>query len=281
MREGHLYIVFHHNVTHQLYFEYLFYVLHYIHDSRWPGTIWLPVVQLNWLLWSCQADCLSLCLSVGLSDWLPWSRHADYLTPEQTNADLIIWHMIAHWQPLFSQQASGPLLYIYIYIYIYIYMIYMCVYIYIHTYINSFSKTGNKWHDKFQKKNQLYSCRMISARLVEKHPVVINTENRFTVNGKLEEWQSHKDVKWIKFNHQKTKEWMYNNPLQEIYGPVRWIKHNLELRWALSKMYEHHLTFNSRVNMRPLVFKQRFCYIEMINLTLKSLSHPAYNTFLT
>ena len=31
--------------------------------------------------------------------------------------------------------------------------------------------------------------------LVRKHPVIINTENRFTVIGKLSEWQSHKDGK--------------------------------------------------------------------------------------
>ena len=38
-------------------------------------------------------------LSVGLSDWLPWSCHADCLTPEQTNAAQSIWHPLAQWQP--------------------------------------------------------------------------------------------------------------------------------------------------------------------------------------
>ena len=28
------------------------------------------------------------------------SRHADCLTPEQTNVAQFIWHMIAQWQPL-------------------------------------------------------------------------------------------------------------------------------------------------------------------------------------
>ena len=32
---------------------------------------------------------------------------------------------------------------------------------------------------------------------------------------------------------------------------------------------EHHLTFNSRMNLRLWMFKQRFCYIEMLN----SISH--------
>ena len=32
---------------------------------------------------------------------------------------------------------------------------------------------------------------IIYARAVGKHPVVINTENRFTVIGKLSDWQSH------------------------------------------------------------------------------------------
>ena len=41
-----------------------------------------------------------ICMSVGLSDWLPWSCHADFPTPEQTNAAWFIWHMIAQWQPL-------------------------------------------------------------------------------------------------------------------------------------------------------------------------------------
>ena len=39
-------------------------------------------------------------MSVRLSDWLPWSCHADCLAPEQTNAARSIWHMIAQWQPL-------------------------------------------------------------------------------------------------------------------------------------------------------------------------------------
>ena len=41
-----------------------------------------------------------ICMSVGLSDCLPWSWHADCLTLEQTNAAWFIWHMIAQWQPL-------------------------------------------------------------------------------------------------------------------------------------------------------------------------------------
>ena len=39
-------------------------------------------------------------MSVGLSDWLPWSCHTDCLSHEQTNVARFIWHMIAQWQPL-------------------------------------------------------------------------------------------------------------------------------------------------------------------------------------
>ena len=91
---------FYHNITRQLYFEYLLNALHRIHHSKRPGNIWLPVGLSDWLLWSCQADCLSHCMSVGLSDCLPWSCHADCLTPEQTNAARFLWHTIAQWQPL-------------------------------------------------------------------------------------------------------------------------------------------------------------------------------------
>ena len=35
-------------------------------------------------------------------------------------------------------------------------------------------------------------CMLIQTRPVGKHPVVINTEIRFTVIGKVSEWQSHK-----------------------------------------------------------------------------------------
>ena len=98
VREGNLCIVFYHNITHQIYFQNLFYALHPIYHSRRPGTIWLHVGLSNWLLWSCEADCLAP-LFVGLSDGLPWS-HADCLVPEQTNAARFIWHMIAQWQLL-------------------------------------------------------------------------------------------------------------------------------------------------------------------------------------
>ena len=47
------------------------------------------------------------------------------------------------------------------------------------------------------------------------------------------------------------------------HGPM---KYNPELRWILSKMHEHYVTCNSRVNMRLWMFKQRFRYIEMIKL---------------
>ena len=66
------------------------------------------------------------------------------------------------------------------------------------------------------------------------------------------------------FNHSK-KEWIYNDPSQEKYGPLRQVKCNPDLWWVLLKMYEHYLTFNSRVSLRLSMFKQRFCYIEIIN----------------
>ena len=44
------------------------------------------------------------------------------------------------------------------------------------------------------------------------------------------------------------------------------MKYNPELRWALSKMHEHHLTFNSRVNMRLWMLSKGFCYIEIIKI---------------
>ena len=58
--------------------------------------------------------------------------------------------------------------------------------------------------------------------------------------------------------------WIYNNPSQEkLCHSDEWnIIHNW-LGWALSKMYEHHLTFNSRVNI-SILFKLTFCYTEMI-----------------
>ena len=57
---------------------------------------------------------------------------------------------------------------------------------------------------------------------------------------------------------------MYNNLPQEKYGPLRLIIYNPELSWALSKVYEHHLTFNGRVNIRLWVFNQKFWFVEMI-----------------
>ena len=57
---------------------------------------------------------------------------------------------------------------------------------------------------------------------------------------------------------------MYNNLSQEKYGPLMQMIYNPELRWALSKMYENHLTFNSRLNTKLWMFNKRFCYIEMI-----------------
>ena len=53
---------------------------------------------------------------------------------------------------------------------------------------------------------------------------------------------------------------------------------NMIQTWV-SIIHEHHLTFNSRVNMRLWMFKQRFCYIEMINFNqwLKNLSYKYRN----
>ena len=51
----HTIIYFHHNITCQYYFEYLFNALHHIHHNRRPGMIWLLVGLSDWLLWSCQA----------------------------------------------------------------------------------------------------------------------------------------------------------------------------------------------------------------------------------
>ena len=53
---------------------------------------------------------------------------------------------------------------------------------------HTFWKIRHKWPPKLQK-NQLYSCMIIKNR---KHPVVINTENRFTVIGKLSEYHHRK-----------------------------------------------------------------------------------------
>ena len=57
--------------------------------------------------------------------------------------------------------------------------------------LHSFSKIRHKWSPKLQK-NQFYSCMIIETRLVGIHLVVIKTAKRFTVTGKLGEWQSHK-----------------------------------------------------------------------------------------
>ena len=92
--------MFYLNITRQLYFEYLFYALHHIHHSRRPGTIWLPVGLSDWLLWSCQADCLShlyVCrvirlTAMKLSCWVTYSW-ANQCCP-------VHGHMITHWQPL-------------------------------------------------------------------------------------------------------------------------------------------------------------------------------------
>ena len=46
------------------------------------------------------------------------------------------------------------------------------------------------------------------------------------------------------------------------YGPLRRMKYNPELRWALSKMYEHHLTFNSRVNMKLWILRKGFATLK-------------------
>ena len=107
--------------------------------------------------------------------------------------------------------------------------------------------------------------------------------------GKCSEWQPHKDGKWFRFSHFKTNEWIYNNPSQEKYGPLRRMKYNLELSWALSKMYEKpFLTFNRRVNMMLWMFKQGFLVHwndKIQSITLKGLSHKYRNaacyTFLT
>ena len=39
--------------------EYLFYELRSTHYRRGPGTVWSPVRLSDWLLQSCQADCLA------------------------------------------------------------------------------------------------------------------------------------------------------------------------------------------------------------------------------
>ena len=82
------------------------------HQLRYIGlTLYYEVVGLT---------AFHICMSVGLSDWLPWSCHADCLTPEQTKCCPV--HM-THYSTMtttapvlrnrsrewFSQQASGPL----------------------------------------------------------------------------------------------------------------------------------------------------------------------------
>ena len=51
----------------------------------------------------------------------------------------------------------------------------------------------------------------------------------------------------------KTKEWIFSNTSQEKYGLLKRIRYNSELKWTLSNVYEHHLAFTSRVNMKLLM----------------------------
>ena len=52
------------------------------------------------------------------------------------------------------------------------------------------------------------------------------------------------------------------NIYKKDYGPFRRMKYNPELRWALSKMYEHHLIFSSRVNMRLWILRKGFATLK-------------------
>ena len=98
----------------------MFYALHCIHHSRRPGTIWLPVGLSDWLLWSCQPDCLShlyVCrvirlTAIKLSCWLPYSWanqccpvHMTHDSTMTTTAP-VLRNRSREW---FSQQANGPL----------------------------------------------------------------------------------------------------------------------------------------------------------------------------
>ena len=98
----------------------MFYALHRVHHSRRPGTIWLHVGLSDWLLRSCQAECLShlyLCrvvrlTALKLSCWLPYSWanqccpvHMTHYSTLTTTAP-VLHNRSREW---FSQQASGPL----------------------------------------------------------------------------------------------------------------------------------------------------------------------------
>ena len=98
----------------------MFYALHRIHHIRRPGTIRLPVGLSDWLLWSCQADCLShfyVCRVVRLpamklSCWLPLSW-ANQCCPVHMTHDSAMRATAPVWRnrsrEWISQQASGPL----------------------------------------------------------------------------------------------------------------------------------------------------------------------------
>ena len=69
------------NINRQLYLSICFIELQSIHHCMWPSTSGFPVRLSDWLLQSCQADCLASvfgCYVVRLtasklSGWLPYS----------------------------------------------------------------------------------------------------------------------------------------------------------------------------------------------------------------